>query len=44
MIEEGDDNAVEQLNEFHTFFTYILGIENFEAAPSNVEDNTLKIL
>jgi hypothetical protein len=45
MIEEvEEENLMDQLHEFHGFFSMILNIEGFEASPVKIEDNTLKVL
>ncbi|KAL4485472.1 hypothetical protein ABPG72_008340 [Tetrahymena utriculariae] len=44
MVDENEESLIQQLNEFHTFYTLALGLEEFQASLVKVEDNTLKIL
>ncbi|KAL4438262.1 hypothetical protein ABPG74_009685 [Tetrahymena malaccensis] len=44
MVDENEESLIQQLNEFHRFYTFTLGLEEFQASPVKVEDNTLKIL
>ncbi|KAL4460592.1 hypothetical protein ABPG72_001709 [Tetrahymena utriculariae] len=44
MVDENEESLIQQLNEFHRFYTFALGLEEFQAFLVKIEDNTLKIL